>query len=184
MRIISGKYGRRRFTLSKGLKLRPTTDLAKEALFDSLNASIGLEDIDVLDLFCGTGSIGVEFISRGARQVTMVDKNPKHIAFVRQVITEIGATNEAQTFVKEMRSFIQSAQEEGKSYDVIFADPPYDLPWLGEIPTLILSSSLLKPNGLLIVEHPSTYDFSEVSHFLRHKSYSAVNFSFFSKTGN
>lgn len=180
MRIIGGKYGRRRFILPKRLKLRPTTDMAKEALFASLDASITLEGIEVLDLFCGTGSIGIEFVSRGALHVTMVDKAPRHIAFIREVIKTIGAEKEAKTLVKDVRSFIEQAKEKDQSFDIIFADPPYDLPWLSELPNLILSTSLLKRDALLILEHPSSYDFSENPFFLKHKNYSAVNFSFFS----
>lgn len=182
MRIISGKYGRRRFSVPQGLKLRPTTDLAKEALFASLTASIDFEEKEVLDLFTGTGSIGLEFLSRGVQAVSMVDKHPKHIAFVRQVITALGAEKETKTYIKDVRSFLHQLKEEGRVFDIIFADPPYDLPWLAELPQIIFSSpSLLRPDGLFILEHPSTYDFSSMDFFVRHRSYSAVNFSYFSK---
>lgn len=181
MRIISGKYGRRRFDVPKGLKLRPTTDISKEALFGMLQTLIDFEGIEVLDLFTGTGNIGLECVSRDAAKVVMVDKQPKHIAFVRSVIELLGANKETDTRVKDVRSLLREAKTNpgSEQFDLIFADPPYDLPWLEEIPQMIFEAQLLRSGGVFVLEHPAIYDFSIHPYFIKHRNYSAVNFSLF-----
>ncbi len=181
MRIISGKYGRRRFSVPKGLKLRPTTDLAKEALFGILQTLIDFEDIQMLDLFCGTGNIGIECLSRGAKEITLIDKQYKQINFVKSVIEELGEKDTCYTIVKDIQVFLKDPKSiiPDCSFDFIFADPPYNLPWLQDIPELVLQSNILKKGGLFVLEHPSDFDFSSHSNFIKHRKYSAVNFSLF-----
>ncbi len=184
MRIISGRYGRRRFTVPSNFKLRPTTDLAKEALFNTLTSEYDLEETSVLDLFSGTGSIGVEFCSRGAQYVCAVEQNRKHSAFIRQVIDELNiAKGTFDIYTSDVRSFINRKVVDRK-FDFVFADPPYNLSWLSSLPELITSSSLLSPDVVFVLEHPSEYNFSSFSGFIKHKSYSAVNYSFFQFTNN
>lgn len=181
MRIISGKYGRRRFDVPKGFKLRPTTDLAKEALFGMITSMLNCEGTRILDLFAGTGNIGLEFASRGVEWVDMVEKQPKQVAFIRSVIKELHAEGEAAVHVGNVFKWLTPQAEATATapYDLIFADPPYALESLGELPRLVFSSGLLQPEGIFILEHPESYDFSQHPFFVKHKQYSAVNFSVF-----
>lgn len=179
MRIISGKYGRRHFQVPKNFDLRPTTEIAKEALFSALESEIDLNGVRVLDLFSGTGSIGLEFLSRGASQVTWVDLQPRHCAFVRQVIKELQPDASTSVLKANVRSFLEKSESVRQTFDIIFADPPYALEWLSELPLMILNSALVAPSATIIVEHPSQYDFSDIPQFQKHKRYSAVNYSFF-----
>jgi 16S rRNA (guanine(966)-N(2))-methyltransferase RsmD len=177
MRIVSGKYRRRRFEAPRSFKLRPTTDFAKENLFNVLANRIDWEDAVALDLFAGTGSIGVEFLSRGCREVVCVEKEAAHCAFIRHVKDELN--DEHLSIVKtDAFRFIETC---GRSFDVIFSDPPYALPELGRIPELVLSRPLLKEDGLLILEHPKEYDFSTLPGFEERRVYGSVNFSLIRK---
>lgn len=175
MRIVSGKYRGRKLMPPANLPVRPTTDYAKESLFNILVNWVDYENLEVLDLFSGTGSIAFEFASRGARSVMAVDANPRCIEFIRKSATEFGMTEieavrtNAFVFLKHMKA----------KYDLIFADPPYDLKDLEKIPDLVLESGLLKPEGLLILEHPASYDWSKHVAFSRHRNYGKVNFTFF-----
>ena len=180
MRIISGKYGHRRFDVPKGFKLRPTTDLAKEALFSTITSMFSYEGARILDLFAGTGSIGLEFASRGAKWVDMVEKQPKQVAFIQSVIKALHAEDEAAVHVGNVFKWLTPETGSASTpYDLIFADPPYALEALVKLPQLVFSSGLLAPEGLFILEHPETYDFSKTPFFVKHKRYSAVNFSIF-----
>lgn len=187
MRIIAGKYGRRRFSVPKSFKLRPTTDLAKEALFNTLCAEYDLDGVSVIDLFAGTGSIGLEFMSRGANRIHAVEQNPKHASFISSVVRELMPPPDVRydVLVSNVRTFLeQSGQGLKSSFSLepvqfIFADPPYNLSWLQEIPHLIQQSGFLQRGGLIILEHPGEYDFSHLPMLVKHKSYSAVNYSFF-----
>ncbi len=175
MRIVSGKYRGRRINPPKGLPVRPTTDFAKEALFDILNNIVDFEGLEVLDLFAGTGSISIEFISRGAGEVTSVDNNASCVSFIAKLAEQLGA-EDLHAVRDDAFRFIRGAW---KSFDLVFADPPYDLDTATTIPSLILDSKLLKDNGLLILEHSKQYDFSGVEGFFRTRRYGNVNFSFF-----
>lgn len=180
MRIISGKYGRRRFDVPKGFRLRPTTDVAKEALFAMIHSRMDLSGCRVLDLFAGTGSIGLECVSRGALWVDMVEKNPKQVAFIRSVIEELGATSEAAVHVGNVFRWLTPQEGDLQDpYDLIFADPPYNLNELGTIPEAVFASQRLANGGLFILEHPEGYDFSSQPYFLMMRRYSAVHFSLF-----
>lgn len=176
MRIISGKYGRRRFQVPNTFSARPTTDFAKENLFNVLSNLIDFEGLDVLDLFAGTGSISFEFLSRESRTVTAVEKNAAHIAFIAKVAKELKDDN-LRLIRGDVFRYIQSAPKQ--SFDLIFADPPYAIKEIPEIPALIFERGLLREGGMLILEHPKDYDFSEHPFFDQRRVYGSVNFSLF-----
>ena len=175
MRIISGKYKSRRIDVPHNITARPTTDFAKEGLFNLLNNQIDFEDIEVLDLFAGTGSIGWEFISRSARTVISVEKNEVQCRFIRHTSELLKADN--LTLIKgDVFRYLESCR---MKFDVIFADPPYELPNLTEIPDLIFKNNLLKEDGLFILEHSAKNNFEKHPNFSHHRHYGNVNFSFF-----
>lgn len=175
MRIIRGKYGRRRFNVPTNISARPTTDFARENIFNVLENLTDLEDADALDLFAGTGAVSFEFLSRECRHVTAVEKAATQYRFISQVAQQLNVKN--FTLVRgDVFRYIASCST---TYDVIFADPPYDLPNFGEIPGLILSSSMLREGTIVVVEHSRQYDFSALPHFLEHRVYGSVNFSIF-----
>lgn len=176
MRIISGTLKGRRFTPPTKLKARPTTDFAKEGLFNVLGGKIDLEEIKVLELFSGSGSIGLEFISRGAKSVVGIEISIQHIGYIKKVCSELNVNNyylqKADVF-----KYLDSAKG---SYDVVFADPPYAIKDLDKLPDLVLNNGLLNENGLFILEHGRDYDFSAHPHFLEMRKYGNVHFTFFS----
>ncbi|HBC77192.1 MAG TPA: 16S rRNA (guanine(966)-N(2))-methyltransferase RsmD [Bacteroidales bacterium] len=175
MRIIGGKYKGRIISPISGLKARPTTDFARESLFNILNNRVDFESISVLDLFSGTGSIGFEFDSRGAKVIHLVEKDSKHIAGIKQTIDKIGFTNIKPIHI-DVKTYLKACRYK---YDIVFADPPYDLGWLKSIPDLVLESMILKEEGFIILEHPRSMDFKKHNNFFEHRSYGNVNFSFF-----
>ena len=175
MRIISGKYRRRRFEVPKNFKARPTTDFAKENLFNVIGNLIDLEDSTALDLFAGTGSIGFELLSRGCKEVVCVEKDAAHYAFIKKVKAEL-KDEQLLTVRGDAMKYIASAQQ---TFDFIFADPPYSFKELPQIPELILSKQLLNPNGIFVMEHPKECDFSHLPGFLQQRVYGSVNFSIF-----
>lgn len=177
MRIISGKYKGRRFTPPSDFRARPTTDFAREGLFNVLSVRYDFEDKNVLDLFAGTGSIGLEFYSRGAEHVVMVEQNRKHASFIAANINKLGAVG-AEVVQADVKSFIK---KKAGIFDFVFADPPYDLAWLDTIPALVLDSGLMADNALFILEHPKKYSFGTHPSFEEHRHYGSVNFSFFRK---
>ena len=175
MRIISGHFKGRRLQVPTNITARPTTDFAKEGLFNLLNNRIDFEGIDVLDLFAGTGSIGIEFISRDAKSVISVEQNERHSAFIRKVCGELKITN-LSLIKTEVFKFIDTCHSQ---FDMIFADPPYELEQLAQIPDLIFTKKLLKEEGLFVLEHSSKNNFEQHPHFVDHRNYGNVNFSFF-----
>lgn len=175
MRIISGKYKSRRIEVPHNITARPTTDFAKEGLFNLLNNQIDFEDIDMLDLFAGTGSIGLEFVSREARSVVSVEKSELHCNFIRKACKELKVDN-LMLIKGDVFRYIHSSRTK---FDVIFADPPYQLPNLSEIPDLIFQHQLLKEDGMFILEHSAKNNFEEHPHFSNHRKYGNVNFTFF-----
>jgi 16S rRNA (guanine(966)-N(2))-methyltransferase RsmD len=178
MRIVSGIYKSRRFDVPKSFKARPTTDFAKENIFNVLGNLMDLEDAVALDLFAGTGSISFELISRGCREVVCIEKDAAHFAFIKKVKTELKADH-----LITLRTDVFRYLEQGKqSFDFIFADPPYVLKELPRIPELVLKQDLLKPEGVFVMEHPKEYDFSQLPYFVQRRVYGAVNFSIFIKT--
>ena len=175
MRIISGKYGRRRFDVPKNITARPTTDFARENIFNVLENMEGFEDKSACDLFAGTGAISFEFLSRGCDYVTAVEKAPVQSAFIRKVAETLGDEN-IHVVRGDVFRFIE---EDTMAYDYIFADPPYDHPRFDEIPQLILGSKLVKPGSIVIIEHSKNKDFSNLPGFNQRRAYGSVNFSIF-----
>ena len=175
MRIISGKYGRRRFDVPNNITARPTTDMARENLFNVLGNLIDLEGKTVLDLFAGTGAMSFEFLSRGAAHVTAVEKARVQAEFIKKVQKQLDDPN--LTMVRgDVFKFLATCRQ---SFDVIFADPPYDLPRFAEVPKLVLDSPLAHDGTLFIMEHPREHDFSALPHFSQQRVYGKVNFSLF-----
>lgn len=177
MRIISGKYGRRRFDVPKNITARPTTDFARENLFNVLENLLEFEELRALDLFAGTGAVSFELASRGCPQVVSVETSPVQYGFIKKVIQQLQA-DEVKAVRTDVFRYIARAPER---FDFIFADPPYDLPELPELPDLILRSSLLCPGGILVMEHSKKNDFSLHPAFMQKRIYGSVNFSFFRK---
>ena len=175
MRIISGSCGGRTINPPKNLRARPTTDFAKENLFNVLGNVVDFEGIDVLDLFAGTGSISYEFASRGAASVTSVEINAVHYNFIRTTAKTYGLTNiypvKANVFL-----YLKSC---AKKYDVIFSDAPYDLEGSEAVVDMVLEKGLLKEGGIFIFEHSKNKDFSSHPRFSRLRSYGSVQFSIF-----
>ena len=167
MRIVSGKYKGRAINPPRNLRARPTTDFAKENLFNVLGNLLDFEECDVLDLFAGTGSISYEFASRGARSVTSVEINPVHYNFIRQTAAQLGIGNlyavKANVFL-----YLKSCP---KQFDVIFSDAPYDLESSEQVVRLVLENDLLRPEGVLIFEHSKKMDFSAYPEFWQQRSY-------------
>lgn len=175
MRIISGKYHGRHILPPHTIKARPTTDFAKEALFNLLANRIDFEEIDVLDLFAGTGGISYEFISRGAKSATCVELANQQQNFIIKTCKELGISN--LTVVRgDVFKYIKNTDLQ---FDFIYADPPYALEQLPQIPDLIFSKGLLRKGGLMVLEHSAANNFQDHPNFIEHRSYGSVNFSFF-----
>ena len=175
MRIITGRYKGRRFDIPRTFKARPTTDFAKENIFNVLQGYTDFDGKTALDLFAGTGSISLELASRGCQQVVSVEADRDHAAFIRQCFAKLGADN--QLLIRgDVFKFLETCRQ---SFDFIFADPPYALRELAQIPDLILESTLLRPDGLLVFEHGKDHDFSQHPRFVEHRQYGSVNFSIF-----
>lgn len=188
MRIITGKYKGRHFEIPRSFKARPTTDFAKENIFNVLIQYVDLEDATALDLFSGTGSITLELLSRGCKQVVSVEMDRDHHRFISECLKKLAQPKDARTATSEevktncipLRAdvfrFLKSCRQQ---YDFIFADPPYALKEIPQIPDLIFEKGLLKENGLFILEHGKDNDFSQHPHFIEHRLYGSVNFSLF-----
>lgn len=175
MRIITGRYKGRRFDIPRTFKARPTTDFAKENIFNVLQGYTDFDGKTALDLFAGTGSISLELASRGCQQVVSVEADRDHAAFIRQCFAKLGADN--QLLIRgDVFKFLKTCRQ---SFDFIFADPPYALQELSKIPDLILESTLLRPDSLLVFEHGKDHDFSQHPRFVEHRQYGSVNFSIF-----
>ena len=175
MRIISGKYRHRVILPPTNFKARPTTDLAKESLFNILENRVDFETLKVLDLFGGTGGISYEFASRGCTDITCVELNYNHYSFIRRTAADLKMEG-LKVVRADVLKFIGNCEEK---FDLIFADPPYDLPQLPEIPKMVIDKHLLADGGIFIMEHSEKNSFSDLPLFIMHKHYGAVNFSFF-----
>lgn len=175
MRIITGIYKGRHFDIPRTFKARPTTDFAKENIFNVVRGYIDLDGASALDLFAGTGSISLEMLSRGCSRVVSVEADRDHARFISQCMQKIGATNDVLIRGDVFR-FLKSCREQ---FDFIFADPPYALEQLPDIPDLVINAGLLKPDGLFVFEHGHKNDFSAHPQFVEHRSYGSVNFSLF-----
>lgn len=175
MRIISGIYKGRRFDIPRSFKARPTTDFAKEGIFDVLGSRIDLEGATALDLFAGTGSISLELISRGCGQVFSVEADRDHARFIEACMKKIGVENNILIRGDVFR-FLKSCKQK---FGLIYADPPFALPELPSIPDLIFQYDLLSEGGIFVLEHGKQHDFSQKDHFVGHRKYGSVNYSLF-----
>lgn len=177
MRIISGKYKSRKFKIPSHFKARPTTDFARESLFNILNNRVDWENTLALDLFSGTGSIAFEFVSRGSPHVLCVESDTRNYEFIKKVKDKLDA-KELMTIKADVFSFLKSSNQ---SFDLIFADPPYDWKDLDTVLSKILESNLLKPKSIFILEHSKKDSFKEHPLFKEERKYGSVRFSFFEK---
>lgn len=176
MRIIGGKYKGRIFNPGKQFTARPTTDFARESLFNILHNRIDFEASKTLDLFAGTGSISYELLSRGCTNLTLIELDFKHVQFIKSVLKELNEVS--RVYRADAFKFLES---EKNSYDLIFADPPYDHPRFKEVPQLVLKGSLLAPDGLFVLEHSKYHDFTALPGFQELRRYGSVHFSFFGR---
>lgn len=178
MRIVGGKYKRKRFTIPSSFNARPTTDFAKENIFNVLDNIIDFENMNTLDLFSGTGGISAELISRGAKKVVAVEQRREHALFIKKIITEIGEIDKLKLINGDVFKYLNAKNNVDK-FDFVFADPPYKLEEIKNIPDLIINSGLLYPEAIIVLEHPKTFDFSNHKYFNMHREYGSVNFSIF-----
>ena len=176
MRVITGKYKGRHFDVPRTFKARPTTDFAKENLFNVLNSYVDWDEGTVaLDLFAGTGSITLELLSRGCSRVISIEKDRLHYGFIKGFLDKLG--DEAGLPVcGDVFKYLSRCHEQ---FDIVFADPPYQLENLADIPDIVLDQGLLREEGLLVLEHGKTHDFSAHPRFVEHRAWGSVNFSFF-----
>jgi len=176
MRIISGKYRKKTIFPPKNFKARPTTDVAKESLFNIIENEYDIPDIKVLDLFGGTGSISYEFASRECKDITCVELNFNHYNFIKKTIVELNINDVIHITKANVFRYLKKCPH---SFDLIFADPPYDINNIDTIPELVFSNNLLNANGTLIIEHSKNTNLSESINYIKTKRYGSVNFSFF-----
>ncbi len=176
MRIITGKYKGRHFDIPRSFKARPTTDFAKENIFNVLIQYVDFDEATALDLFSGTGSITLELLSRGCQQVVSVELDRDHHRFICDCLAKLDGHNACLPLRGDVFRFIKSCKQQ---FDFIFADPPYALKELSTLPDLIFDKQLLKPDGLFVLEHGKDNDFAQHPHFVEHRQYGSVNFSLF-----
>ncbi|PVX49365.1 16S rRNA (guanine(966)-N(2))-methyltransferase RsmD [Balneicella halophila] len=176
MRIISGTHKGRRFQVGSKFKARPTTDFAKETLFNVLQNLYEFTDLAVLDLFSGTGGISYEFASRGANPIFSIEQNIKHYEYIRKNSEALGFGDSINTIKANVFSYLPKINQK---FDIIFADPPFDMEETIKLPDLIFHHSLLNTDGIFIFEHSEDKDFSKHPHFERIVKRGSVYFSFF-----
>ena len=177
MRIVSGTHRGRVIKPPKNLPVRPTTDLAKESLFNILNNLIYFEDLRILDLFSGTGNISYEFYSRGSHNITSVEQDFKCARFIKQTAEQLKMDG-----LKVVQANVFSFLKNSLKYDIIFADPPYDIGRYEELTETIINNELLIEGGILIIEHPADIQLSHFQGFSNTRKYGRVHFSFFIKS--
>jgi 16S rRNA (guanine966-N2)-methyltransferase len=175
VRIISGEYKGRRIPVPGNFKARPTTDFAREALFNIIANYFNFQRIKVLDLFSGTGSIGYEFASRGAEIVDLVEINRRYSDFIKKTVRDLDL-EQVHIYTDDVFRLMPRIKNK---YNIIFADPPYDLNDIPEIPGLIFDNNLLLKDGWFILEHGRRHDFSDHDHFKELRKYGSVHFSIF-----
>lgn len=175
MRIIGGVLKGRRVAPVKGWTGRPTTDFGRESLFNLLRSRVDIDGADVLDLFAGSGMVSLEFASRGAASVTALERDPKAVRHISTAFDQFDLDH-----CRALRGDVfQFVTRPITSFDIVFADPPYDLDRMSELPALILGSGLLAPDGLFILEHGERTHFEDEPGFIEHRHYGQVHFSFF-----
>ena len=178
MRIITGIYKGRHFDIPRSFKARPTTDFAKENIFNVLTQYVDFDGAEALDLFSGTGSISLELVSRGCQTVVSVEMDRDHHRFIQECLKKLN-TKVCIPIRGDVFRFVKSCRQQ---YDFIFADPPYALKELPQIPDLVLEKGILKEDGIFVFEHGKDHDFSEHPNFIEHRQYGSVNFTLFRAT--
>lgn len=176
MRIIGGEFSGRRFSPPTSTPARPTTDVAKEGLFNILENMIDIEGIKTCDIFGGTGSISYELASRGAAELVLIERDLGNINFIKKTAEALGIKNKLQIIRGDVFKFMKQSTEQ---YDFIFAGPPYALANIDDIPMLIFEKNMLAPNGIFVLEHTPRNDYQQHPKFLRMKNYGTTVFSFF-----
>ncbi len=175
MRIIGGKLKGKTILPPAGYKARPTTDFAREALFNILDNEYEFDDLKVLDLFGGTGAVSYEFASRGVGRVYCVEMSRENASFIKTESSRLGLGN--VTMVRDnVFDFLNVCHEK---FDIVFADPPYAIEGLETIPDKIFEKDILHPDCYFILEHGPGHDFSSHPHFFKQRSYGKVHFTFF-----
>ena len=175
MRIIGGELGGRKFTPPARMPARPTTDIAKEGLFNTLQNRISFDGLKTLDIFGGTGSISYELASRGASDLTIVERDRNLVQFIRKHARDFALDN-LKVFQSDVFKFLENCREQ---YDFIFAGPPYALTEIDSIPKIIHDKALLRPEGLFVLEHTPRNNYEQYPEFLLKKNYGTTLFSFF-----
>lgn len=178
MRIIGGEFKGRHIDPPAGFRARPTTDFARESLLNILNNRYDFTSVSLLELFAGTGAVSYEFASRGCRDLELVETDRRYCEFINGSFRTLGI-NSARVHRIDVRTWLKVCH---KQFDIIFADPPYALSWLGDLPDLVLASGAVNEKSLFILEHSKAHDFSTHTAFKEHRKYGNVNFSFFSIT--
>lgn len=182
-RIISGKWRGKKIAAPKNFDVRPTTDFSKEALFSILDHRFTFSEISVLDLFSGIGSICLEFASRGCTNISCVEFNPKHASFIQDTAKELALDNSLNIYRSDVFEWLKKANKNGQKYDLIFADPPFNLPEkdYNTLISEILDGEILSSNGTFILEHQSRNKITD-ERILETRKYGNVSFSFFQNT--
>ena len=175
MRIITGKYKGRHFDIPRTFKARPTTDFAKENIFNVINAYVDWEETTALDLFAGTGSISYEFVSRGARSETNIEMNTRQIDFIKKTCTKLKIDN-LHVYRSDVFKYIAKCSER---YDVVFADPPYQMNNIDELLAAVIGNHLLTDDGIFILEHNRHHSFDDHPNLIDSRKYGNVHFSLF-----
>jgi 16S rRNA (guanine(966)-N(2))-methyltransferase RsmD len=181
VRIISGFLKARRFSIPKSFPARPTTDFAKEGLFNVLEHQMSLYDLEILDLCAGTGNISFEFLSREASSVVAVDSNTNCLRYIQKNAIEFGISEQLETYKSDILAFLNRTD---RKFDLIFADPPYEYKFHAEIARIVFERNLLKEDGLLIIEHGRHTHVKELPNFNLVRNYGNVYFSFFRSPNN
>ena len=177
MRIIGGTLRGKAIMPPSGYAARPTTDYAKEGLFNTLVNELDFESVSMLDLFSGTGSISYEAASRGCTDIISVEMNPSNARFIKQTVASLGIKG-MQVVHHNVFDFLTICT---KKFDFVFADPPYAIDNLAGIPEKIFSADILNEGAMLVMEHPGTFSFKDHPYFVKEKKYGNVHFSYFKK---
>jgi len=181
MRIVGGTFGGRRFNPPARIPARPTTEVAKEGLFNMLSNVIDFEGLKTLDLFGGTGSISYELASHGAADLTLIERDPITIDFIKKISRELGIDDRLHIIRSDVFKYMKQCTEQ---YNFIFAGPPYALLNIDEIPLLVFEKKLLVPGGILVHEHTARNDYQKHPNFTRMKNYGSTIFSFFTQNSD
>ncbi|HXS36144.1 MAG TPA: RsmD family RNA methyltransferase [Flavipsychrobacter sp.] len=180
MRIVGGIFSGRRFSPPARIPARPTTEVAKEGLFNTLDNMIDFEGIKTLDLFGGTGSISYELASRGAEDLTLIERDPVTIDFIKKTAKELDITDKLHIIRGDVFKFMKQSIEQ---YDFIFSGPPYALSNIDDLPLFVFEKNMLKPGGIFVLEHTPRNDYQQHPRFLRMKNYGTTVFTFFTQPG-